>query len=94
MIFVYFSDGRPIIFKQTRIGKNGRPFIFYKFRTLKRNSNPYADSPQSSNDHSLIKGGSVLRSYSLDELPQLLNILKGEMSLIGPRPLFESHIKT
>ena len=60
---------------------------------MKKDSDPYAESPQSFNDSSIIRGGNILRAYSLDELPQLINILKGEMSFVGPRPLFNSHIK-
>jgi len=93
IFIVYISDGYPIIFKQSRVGKNGKPFDFYKFRTLKTNMNPYGDSPKSVKDSNIIKGGNILRAYSLDELPQLFNILKGQMSVVGPRPLFEEHIK-
>ena len=90
---IYISDGCPVIFKQSRVGKNGNLFRFYKFRTLNKNMNPYGDSPQSRNDSNIIKGGNILRAYSLDELPQLFNILKGEMSVVGPRPLFQKHIQ-
>ena len=92
-LIVYISDGFPIVFKQSRIGKNGKSFDFYKFRTLKTSVNPYGESPQSFNDSNIIKGGNILRAYSLDELPQLFNVLKGQMSMVGPRPLFKEHIK-
>lgn len=80
------------VFKQERAGKNGKPFIFYKFRTMKADSDPFGPSPKSSKDNRLTKFGRILREYSLDELPQLFNILKGDMSVVGPRPLYLSHI--
>ena len=78
----------PAIFQQERAGKNGKPFIFYKFRTMKIDSDPFGASPKSSDDTRLTKIGKLLREYSLDELPQLFNVLKGNMSLVGPRPLY------
>ena len=80
------------IFKQERAGKDGKPFIFYKFRTMKTDSDPFAPSPKSRIDSRLTKFGRILREYSLDELPQLLNILRGDMSMVGPRPLYLSQI--
>ena len=92
-IVIYFSDGAPAIFKQLRIGKNGTPFLLYKFRTIKNNTDIYGESPTSKNDSNLIRWGYFLRSFSIDELPQLFNILKGDMSLVGPRPLFPSQVR-
>lgn len=82
----------PTLFKQQRAGKNGVPFIFYKFRTMSIDADPYGNSPKSGRDPRLTKIGRILREYSLDELPQLFNILKGEMSFAGPRPLYLSQI--
>jgi lipopolysaccharide/colanic/teichoic acid biosynthesis glycosyltransferase len=82
----------PTIFKQERAGKGGKPFIFYKFRTMKLDSEPFGPSPKSGDDPRLTKIGRFLREYSLDELPQLFNIVKGDMSLVGPRPLYLSQI--
>ncbi|MFA6175793.1 MAG: sugar transferase [Phycisphaerae bacterium] len=84
-------DGKAI-FKQTRAGKNGKPFTFYKFRTMKPNVNPFGTSPKSGDDPRLTKIGIFLRKTSLDELPQLFNVLKGNMSLVGPRPLYVEQI--
>ncbi|MGD0785959.1 MAG: sugar transferase [Sedimentisphaerales bacterium] len=78
----------PAIFKQIRAGKDGIPFTFYKFRTMKIDVNPFGASPKSGQDPRLTKTGIFLREYSLDELPQLFNVLKGNMSLVGPRPLY------
>jgi len=92
-LFVFLSTGRPIIFKQERIGKKGVPFILYKFRSMKNNIISYEKSPNSGSDARFIKGGAFLREFSLDELPQLINVLKGDMSIVGPRPLYDSHIR-
>lgn len=80
----------PAIFKQERAGKNGQAFIFYKFRTMRLGVDPFGPSPKSSDDPRLTTVGRLLREYSLDELPQLFNVLKGDMSIVGPRPLYVS----
>jgi lipopolysaccharide/colanic/teichoic acid biosynthesis glycosyltransferase len=82
----------PIIFRQERAGKGGKPFIFYKFRTMKTNVDPFGPSPKSGRDPRLTKIGRFLREYSLDELPQLFNVIKGDMSIVGPRPLYISQV--
>ncbi len=82
----------PAIFKQQRAGKNGKSFTFYKFRTMHVEADPFGPSPKSGQDPRLTRIGRVLREYSLDELPQLLNILRGDMSLVGPRPLYLSQV--
>jgi len=82
----------PAIFKQERAGKNGRLFVFYKFRTMRADVDPFGPSPKTGDDPRLTRVGKFLREYSLDELPQLFNILKGDMSVIGPRPLYVSQI--
>ena len=89
---IKISSKGPVVFKQERAGKNGRPFAFYKFRTMKFNVDPFGPSPKSGTDPRLTKIGKFLREYSLDELPQLFNILKGDMSLVGPRPLYVSQM--
>ncbi len=82
----------PALFRQERAGQAGRPFTFYKFRTMRPEVDPFGPSPKSGNDPRLTRLGRFLREYSLDELPQLVNILKGDMSLVGPRPLYVAQI--
>jgi lipopolysaccharide/colanic/teichoic acid biosynthesis glycosyltransferase len=88
ILSIRLSGRGPAFFRQIRAGKNGRPFTFYKFRTMKIDVDPFGASPKSDKDERLTKTGIFLRKTSLDELPQLLNILKGDMSLVGPRPLY------
>jgi exopolysaccharide biosynthesis polyprenyl glycosylphosphotransferase len=73
-------------FVQERAGRNGRPFRMYKFRTLRDDADPYAVAPRDAKDPRITDFGRFLRVSSIDELPQLLNVLKGDMSLVGPRP--------
>ena len=91
-IAIRLSSRGPVIFRQQRVGKDGRPFMFYKFRTMKVDVEPFAPSPKSGEDPRLTKIGRFLREYSLDELPQLFNVLKGDMSIVGPRPLYVSQM--
>ncbi|MGB9639020.1 MAG: sugar transferase, partial [bacterium] len=84
-LLILLEDGFPIFFIQERVGLNGKIFKMYKFRSFKKNvdlSNVYTYSQ----DPRISKIGKIIRRYSLDELPQLINIIKGEMSFIGPRP--------
>lgn len=82
----------PALFIQTRAGRGGRPFRFMKFRTMHADVNPFGDSPSTGSDPRITPLGRVLRETSLDELPQLINVLRGEMSLVGPRPQFVQQI--
>ena len=79
------SEG-PVFFMQTRIGRDGRPFKMFKFRTMYQNLSKDAVTPNSSHDPRITPVGRFLRRYSLDELPQFFNVLRGEMSVVGPRP--------
>jgi lipopolysaccharide/colanic/teichoic acid biosynthesis glycosyltransferase len=94
---IWLEDGRPIFFRQSRTGRGGRRFGMFKFRTMVRNAEElkqkYMHLNQLTwpdfkidNDPRVTRVGGVLRRTSLDELPQLLNVLRGEMSLVGPRP--------
>ncbi len=74
------------VFAQTRVGKDGHPFTMYKLRTMRADVDPYQRAPDDANDPRLSQFGQWLRNTSIDELPQLLNVLRGEMSLVGPRP--------
>lgn len=82
----------PVIFKQDRLGKNGKVFKIYKFRTMIDNAENIGPGLSTfEGDSRVTKVGSILRKTSLDEIPQLANVLKGEMSLIGPRPPVPHH---
>ncbi len=89
-IAIKINSNGPFLFKQKRLGFQGKEFIIYKFRTMNINAkdlrNPDGSTYNSDNDPRLTKVGRILRVSSLDEIPQLINILKGEMSIIGPRP--------
>jgi len=76
----------PALLKQERIGKDGVPFGMYKFRTMVNESSPFGPKPLLLDDRRITRVGRFLRRSSLDELPQLINVLKGDMSLVGPRP--------
>ncbi len=91
-IAIKIESKGPAIFKQQRAGKDGKPFTFYKFRTMQVDADPFGPSPKSGQDPRLTKTGRILREYSLDELPQLFNILRGDMSVVGPRPLYLSQV--
>ena len=85
-IFILLEDGYPILFKQKRLGKNNNHFLIYKFRTMKNNTPDIATHLLNESHFSYTKSGPLLRKFSIDELPQLINIVKGEMTFIGPRP--------
>jgi lipopolysaccharide/colanic/teichoic acid biosynthesis glycosyltransferase len=103
-IFILLKDGSPVIIKQKRVGLHGKIFNMFKFRTMYKNSHEKRESMQEMNkndnvifkvddDPRVFSGGQILRKYSLDELPQFLNVLMGSMSLVGPRPLFKEDTK-
>ena len=82
--------GHPVLFKQVRPGRSGQPFIIYKFRTMTDARD--VEGHLLPDDQRLTKLGHFLRAISLDELPELINVLKGEMSLVGPRPLLMQYL--
>ena len=79
-------DGGPVLYAGRRVGKDGKPFGMYKFRSMVLNADKIGGSSTPDDDPRITPIGKVLRKYKLDELPQLLNVVKGEMSLVGPRP--------
>ena len=89
-ILVRFFHGTPILFKQERPGYKGKPFFIYKFRTMTNRLAP--DGSLLPDAERMTRFGRFLRATSMDELPELLNILRGEMSLVGPRPLLMQYL--
>ena len=97
------EDGGPVLYKQVRVGKNGRHFKMYKFRSMIVNADQLLEKLKNQNevtgamfkmkhDPRITKTGQFIRKHSLDELPQLVNVLKGDMSLVGPRPPLPSEV--
>ena len=84
-LLIWISMGRPILFKQPRIGHHGKEFMIYKFRTMSGKKDQHGDLLPDGDR--LTRVGSFLRSTTMDELPELLNVFLGEMSAVGPRPL-------
>ena len=109
-LLIRISDHGPAFFKQTRVGKNGQPFTMYKFRTMRVDAEQVKASLEAANradlgagnsvmfkmrdDPRITRVGRVLRKTSIDELPQLFNVIKGDMSLVGPRPPLPSEVAT
>jgi O-antigen biosynthesis protein WbqP len=83
---IFIEDGSPIFFRQKRVGVNYTFFYIYKFRSMKKNTQNVATHLLINPEHYLLKIGKILRKLSLDELPNLINIIKGEMVFVGPRP--------
>lgn len=86
-LLILIDSGFPVIFRQYRVGKDNKLFYVYKFRTMKKNTRNAATADLTEADSCITKSGRILRKTSLDELPQLFNILIGNMSFVGPRPL-------
>lgn len=103
-LWIVLSDGFPIVFRQKRVGLRGREFWILKFRSMRRDAEEilardpvllaeYRRSYKLANDPRLLNGGAFMRKTSLDELPQLVNVLRGEMSLVGPRPILARELE-
>ena len=103
-VAILLFDGRPILFSQTRVGRNGRPFTMWKLRTMRRDAEAMRASLLDRNeldghtfkmrgDPRATRLGRGLRRFSIDELPQLWNVIRGDMSLVGPRPLLPDEVQ-
>lgn len=93
-VAMLFDDGLPVFLKQRRVGKGGKPFNSFKIRSMARSSlNEHINVQAKENDSRITRIGRILRDTAMDESPQLINILMGEMSFVGPRPLLQSEIE-
>lgn len=92
-ILIKLESKGPIIFKQVRAGKNSKPFYIYKFRSMKTNTPNIATNDFNNASDYITKVGRFIRKTSLDEIPQLFNILKGDMSIVGPRPVILEEVE-
>ncbi len=90
-VVIWITMGRPIFFRQMRPGRHGRPFTVYKFRTMTEARDEHGTLLEDAGR--LTRVGRILRSLSLDDLPNLFNVVRGEMSLIGPRPLLMQYLE-
>lgn len=92
-IAIYWDSPGPVFYRARRVGKGGKLFLMYKFRTMVANADQLGPSITVRDDPRITRVGRFLRKTKLDELPQLINVLKGEMSLVGPRPETPSMVK-
>ena len=92
-VWIKTDSPGPVFFRQERVGLKGKPFYIFKFRTMIINAEKYGRQITVGEDKRVTTSGAFLRRYKLDELPQLLNIFRGEMSLVGPRPEVPRYVK-
>lgn len=92
-ILIKLDSKGPVFFRGERVGKDGKLFKIYKFRTMVVDAGKLGGSSTPDDDPRITKAGRFIRKYKIDELPQLINVLKGEMSLVGPRPEVEEYVK-
>lgn len=103
-LFIYFEDPGPVFYSQTRVGKDGRHFRFFKFRSMVVGADRMKEDLAAANesedgvifkmkdDPRITRTGRIIRKFSIDELPQLFNVLRGDMSLVGPRPALPKEV--
>ncbi|OGZ18930.1 MAG: hypothetical protein A2175_02245 [Candidatus Nealsonbacteria bacterium RBG_13_42_11] len=93
-ILIKLDSQGPVFYRGTRMGKNGQPFNIFKFRTMVSGAEKLGGPSTASDDRRLTQIGNFLKKYQIDEMPQLINVLKGEMSLVGPRPDVPSEVES
>ncbi len=91
-IWIKFDSIGPVFYRGIRVGKSGKTFKMYKFRTMVTNADKIGGPSTANDDPRITKVGKIIRKYKLDELPQLFNVLKGEMSFVGPRPEVKMYV--
>ena len=91
-LLIKLEDGGPVLYRGRRVGYQGKPFLMLKFRTMVANAEKLGGPSTPDNDPRITRVGRILRRYKIDELPQLINVLRGEMSLVGPRPEVQHYV--
>jgi lipopolysaccharide/colanic/teichoic acid biosynthesis glycosyltransferase len=92
-ILVKKEDGGPVFYRGARVGRSGKTFRIFKFRTMVVNAEKLGGPSTADDDPRITKVGGLIRKFKLDELPQLINVLKGEMSVVGPRPEVQMYVE-
>lgn len=90
---IFFTGKGPVIYAQQRTGKDGKIFMIYKFRSLRHGIDEGIDLISDKNNRRITRVGKVMRKYKLDEIPNFINVVKGDMSIVGPRPEQEYYIE-
>ena len=92
-VLIKLDSSGPVFYRGIRIGKDGKPFRIFKFRSMVPNAEKISSTATALNDSRVTRVGHFIRKHKIDELPQLINIVKGEMSIVGPRPEVEEHTR-